>query len=93
MTRAKWSSIGLAVYAVFLVTAPFLHHDLACELKNPLHCTSCTSSVVGADPNPPLTPGASMLPDAGGAIAEYVALDDLLLSVRGTGRSPPFAAL
>jgi len=93
MTRAKWSAIGVAVYAVFLVTAPFLHHDLACELKNPRHCTSCTSSVVGADPNPPLAPDAWQLPDAGGAIAEHVTLVDLLLAVRTTGRSPPSAAL
>ena len=93
MTRAKWSAIGLAVYAMFLVTAPFLHHDLACELKNPQHCTSCTSSVLGSDPNPPATPGASNLADAGGAIAEQVVVDDLLLAVRTTGRSPPAATI
>jgi hypothetical protein len=93
MTRARWSAIGLAVYAVFLITAPFLHHDLECELKNPRHCTSCTSSVLGADPNPPAAPGSLHLPDAGGAVAEYVALADLLLPVRTTGRSPPAPAL
>jgi hypothetical protein len=92
MTRAKWSVVGLAVYTAFLLTAPFLHHDLACELKNPLHCTSCTSSVPGADPNPPATLGASHLADAGHAVAEQVFFEDLLLGVRTTGRSPPIAS-
>jgi len=93
MTRARWSAAGLAIYAIFLLTAPFLHHDLTCELKNPQHCTSCTSSVLGADPNPPAAPGASDLADAGGAVAEQVLVEDLLLAVRTTGRSPPFAAV
>jgi hypothetical protein len=93
MTRTRWSAVGLALYAVFLLTAPFLHHDLACELKNPQHCTSCTSSVLGSDPNPPATPGASHLADAGGAVAEAVVVEDLLLAVRSTGRSPPSATV
>ncbi len=92
MTRARWSVVGLAIYAVFLVAVPFLHHDLSCELKNPQHCTACTASVLGADPNPPTTPGASHLADAGGAIADHVTIEDLLLAVRTTGRSPPPSA-
>jgi hypothetical protein len=91
MSRARWSAVGLALYAAFLLTAPFLHHDLSCELKNPQHCTSCTSSVLGADPSPPSTPGAQHLADVGGATAEPNLVDDLLLGVRTTGRSPPAA--
>jgi len=87
------AAVGFAFYAVFLLTTPFLHHDLACELKNPQHCTACTSSVLGADPNPPATPGASLLADAGGAVADPVIVEDLLLAVRTTGRTPPFAAV
>jgi len=93
MTRAKWSAAGVAIYALFLLTAPFLHHDLACELKSPRHCTSCTSSVLGATPNPPTAAGASHLADAGGAVAEQVLVEDLLLAVRTAGRSPPSAAV
>jgi hypothetical protein len=37
MTRSKWAAVGLAFYAAFLLTTPFLHQDLACELKNPQH--------------------------------------------------------
>jgi hypothetical protein len=81
--------IGIALYAVFLVVAPFAHHDLMCHLKNPLHCTACTSSLPGSDPQTPVTIGASSLADAGRAVAIHVLADDTLLSVRSTGRSPP----
>ncbi len=77
------------MYAVFLLTAPFEHHDLACHLKNPLHCTSCTSSVLGADPADPVTAGAVHLADAGSAIALQTTSEGVLLTVRSTGRSPP----
>ena len=89
--RGKWTAIGLSLYVAFLVATPFLHHDLACELKNPLHCTACTSTVLGADPNPPVTPGASHLDDAGSPVSEQVLVEELLLAVRSTGRSPPAA--
>jgi hypothetical protein len=93
MTRSKWAAVGFAFYSVFLLTTPFLHHDLACELKAPQHCTACASSVLGADPNPPIAPGTSNLDDAGRLVAEQVLADDLLLTVRSSGRSPPAGRL
>lgn len=92
MTRHRWSALGLAVYVLFLLFGPFLHHDLACELKTPQHCTVCTSTVLSADPALPVKPGATALADAGGAVTEPVLVDDLLLAVRTTGRSPPLLA-
>jgi len=83
---------GGLVFALFLVIAPFEHHDLACHLKTPRHCTSCASSVVGADPSSPATPGACRLVDAGLASSRIIAVDGTLLAVRTTGRSPPSAA-
>jgi hypothetical protein len=80
---------GLALYAVFLVASPFEHHDLLCEIKTPLHCTACTSSVVGADPHEVSVPGIQRLTDAGRAVALQVLALDTLLAVRSTGRSPP----
>src|SRR5882672_8077706 len=59
---------GLALYAIFLLTSQFEHHDLLCELKTPLHCTACTSSVVGSDPTAPAALGAWQLADAGSAV-------------------------
>jgi hypothetical protein len=49
--------------------------------------------VLGADPNPPATPGASDLTDAGRAVADPAIVEDLLLAARTSGRSPPFAAV
>ena len=84
--------MGMALYALFLVTAPFEHHDLLCHLKTPQHCTACTSSLVSAHPNAPATVGASDLADAGGAISFDVLTDGFLLTLPSTGRSPPRAA-
>src|SRR5262245_33045793 len=61
--------VGVAIYALFLFTAPFEHHDLQCELKTPTHCTACTSSVVSTDPHALVAVGATDLADAGGALA------------------------
>jgi hypothetical protein len=83
--------LGVAIYALFLVTAPFEHHDLVCHFKTPTHCTACTSSLVSADPHTPAGVGAADLPYAGGAFAVDIVADGYLLTVRSTGRSPPAA--
>jgi hypothetical protein len=81
--------VGSAAYVLFLIIAPFEHHDLACHIKSPQHCTSCSSNVVGADPHTPALVGACVLADAGQTLAVHVLADGVLLSVRSTGRSPP----
>lgn len=83
------SFIGVALYAVFLITAPFEHHDLNCELKTPQHCTSCASSQLGADPHTPALFGIWRLADAGRAMPFVVISTGVLLQVKTTGRSPP----
>jgi len=83
---------GLALYAIFLVTSQFEHHDLLCELKTPLHCTACTSSVVGSDPATPAILGAWTLTDLGRAVAVDVTTTGALLALDTTGRSPPVSA-
>jgi hypothetical protein len=80
---------GVAIYALFLVAAPFEHHDLLCEIKTPQHCTACMSSLVGADPNSPAVPGPWHLTDAGSAVSIQILATDTLLAVRSAGRSPP----
>jgi hypothetical protein len=79
----------MAIYAVFLVASPFEHHDLSCELKTPQHCTSCTSSQLGADTQVLHAPGAAPLADVGRADAFIILDEGTLLAVRSTGRSPP----
>jgi len=84
---------GLALFATVLVLSPFEHHDLACHLKTPQHCTSCSSSQLGSDVTALVAPGASRLPDAGAASSFVALVEGALLAVRTTGRSPPpFAA-
>ena len=81
--------IGVALYALFLVTAPFEHHDLNCELKTPQHCTACTASQLGADPHTPAIFGHWRLADAGRAVSFVLVSSGVLLQVDITGRSPP----
>jgi hypothetical protein len=91
----RWRSLttlGTVIYAVFLVTAPFEHHDLLCHLKNPRHCTSCSASQPGSDPQSLVMPGASHLIDAGRAMTIHVVAAGAVLSVGSTGRSPPVLA-
>jgi hypothetical protein len=80
---------GVALYAIFLVTAPFEHHDFVCHLKNPRHCTSCAASQLGSDPQSLPTPGISQFVDAGCAATPPVVADSALLTFRSSGRSPP----
>ena len=81
--------LGMAIYAVFLVSSPFEHHDLSCELKNPQHCTACTSNQVGTDPSTLGAPRFRPLIDAGRAIQVHALAKGVLLSAESTGRSPP----
>ena len=85
------SFAGLAIYALFLVASPFEHHDLSCELKTPQHCTACTSSLLGSDPDAPATLNSSHLADAGTAVSTLLLCDGVLLYAHSTGRSPPIS--
>ena len=84
--------VSLALYAVFLVSAPFEHHDFSCELKTPLHCTACTSTSLGSDPQPADPLGLPRLADAGATSPVIVLAASALFVVRTTGRSPPFTS-
>jgi len=84
--------VAAVLYAVFVLCAPFEHHDLSCELKNPQHCTACISSVVSSNPDLPAASLTSQLADAGRAVPLDVRAESILLVVRTTGRSPPVVA-
>jgi|SRR5579872_201380 len=90
--RQRLMGVGLALYAIFVLTTPFEHHDLQCELKTPLHCTACTSSVVGSDPHSLTVASTATLIDAGRAVVVQFVAESILLTVRSTGRSPPLSA-
>jgi hypothetical protein len=90
--RLRLVSVCLALYALFLAASPFEHHDLLCELKTPLHCTACTSNIVGSDPARLVVVARTPLTDVGQAVPVQVDIQGVLLPVRSTGRSPPIAA-
>jgi hypothetical protein len=87
MPIVKW--LGVVLYAAVLVIAPFEHHDLVCHLKNPRHCTACTSNPVGTDPASLEAPKFIPLVDAGRAVLIHSLAEGVLLAVDSTGRSPP----
>ena len=85
----RFAVVAVVIYSVFLATAEFEHHDLACHFKTPFHCTSCASSPLTVNANAPAIPDASRLPDAGRAIALQVLSEETLLALDSSGRSPP----
>jgi hypothetical protein len=85
----RFAAIAVVAYSVFLATAEFEHHDLACHFKTPFHCTSCASSPLSVNPHTPAVPDANRLADAGRAIAVQVLTEGTLLALDSSGRSPP----
>src|SRR3954470_17981968 len=79
----------VALYAVVLVLAPFTHHDLACHLKDPQHCTACTSTQALTDPATVAAPSVVALVDVGRAVSSHSSSQSVLLTAHSTGRSPP----
>jgi hypothetical protein len=82
-------SVEVAIYIAILVAAPFEHHDLACHLKTPFHCTACVTSAVGLETSIPTLARTVHLADAGNVISYQPPAYGMLLPVRTTGRSPP----
>jgi hypothetical protein len=85
----RLTAIAFALYAIFLVTAEFEHHDLACHFKTPQHCTSCNASPLSSTPNAPMALMAYRLADAGCAYAAAVMLEGAEPIAPWSGRSPP----
>ena len=89
----RLAAVAVVVYSVFLATAEFEHHDIACHFKTPFHCTSCASSPLSVNAHAPAVPDATRFADAGRAIPLQVLAEDALLALESSGRSPPQAVL
>ena len=83
--------LALALFSVFLLTSELEHHDIACHLKTPQHCSACAASPLGADPHTPASIDTSVLRDAGSAVIGFQHLVGAVLPARASGRSPPAA--
>src|SRR5258708_5504774 len=92
----RWRRLAAAavvIYSVFLATAEFEHHDLACHFKTPFHCTSCASSPLSVNPHTAVVPDVSRLADAGRTIAVQVPPEAALLPLLSSVRPPPPSSL
>src|ERR1700730_13166254 len=81
-------SVQAAIYIAILLAAPFEHHDLACHLKTPFHCTSCVSSAIGLETSTTTLARHVHLADARDVVAYQPPAYGALLPVRSTGPSP-----
>ena len=87
----RHTALAFALYAVFLVTTQFEHHDLACHLKTPQHCTSCASNPISSDPHALVSSVTCSLADAGRLVVLQSFSEGALLAIQSSGRSPPSA--
>lgn len=87
--RGTWVLLGLGLYALALVGNPLLHHDLACHLKSPTHCTACTSSPTASRIEDGIRLEAWRLQEAGRAHTAPRPGASTASPLRTSGRSPP----
>jgi hypothetical protein len=86
---ARATALAVGLYALVLIAAPAFHHDLACHVKSPTHCTTCLVSVTA-----PRAHGAAGLVlgdlrDAGLLGTDRVGQPDRFRLAPRVGRSPP----
>jgi hypothetical protein len=84
-----WLLALLAVYAALLAANPLLHHDVACHLKSPTHCTSCTASPWASRIEAGVPLVSQRLPDAGRVLAKGPESVRAAVRLAPAGRSPP----
>lgn len=81
--------LALALFTLLVSVSPLLHHDLACHLKTPTHCTACLASPPASRIERAAGPECWTLRRAErveGLCQDAVDLADV---VRTPGRSPP----
>jgi len=89
--RRCFRSLVLVLYVAIVATLPLLHHDIACHIQSPTHCTTC---FIGS---------AERAPDiAALSAAQFVLIGSFSFEAQGSrlpllcgdlsGRSPPALA-
>jgi hypothetical protein len=81
--------LSVAVYVLFLVASPWLHHDTECHVKTPSHCGACMASPLGLGAAVAAAVNAFHLPDAGDVKAISVSVHERIFAVDTPGRAPP----
>jgi hypothetical protein len=81
----------LAVYVLCAALLPLTHHDIACHVKSPKHCTTCLAAVSGETVPAAADLDDTPMRDAGRAtITAVVGRQQTPLST-ASGRAPPTA--
>lgn len=87
-TLTSLVALTLGLYVALLAAAPLEHHDLACHLKSPTHCTTCVfASAPGHEARQSIR--ATVMP-----VVAWLAADAGATAVAGidstwAGRAPP----
>lgn len=78
----------LLVYLTALAALPVLHHDIACHIKTPSHCTTCLIGAAERAPDHSALLAAHLVP-IGSPEGEAQVRGALTLAWDLSGRSPP----
>lgn len=60
--RCFLRTLVLLVYVTALAALPVLHHDVACHIKTPTHCTTCLVGAAEKAPDHSALLGAQLVP-------------------------------
>jgi hypothetical protein len=94
MARRGWRVRGagwlaLALYVLISGASPAFHHDVACHLTSPTHCTACTASSPAARAESLVALHSAGLPVAGTVAAADERAFPFARSVRLPARASP----
>jgi hypothetical protein len=81
----------LLVYLTTLAAMPMLHHDVACHVKTPTHCTTCLAGAAEKVPDQSALLAAQLVP-IGSSAGHAQAWASPGLAWEFSGRSPPAIA-
>ena len=79
----------LALYALVAAASPAFHHDVACHLTSPTHCTACTATAPAARAEAPPSVLSPSLFAAGTVSAADERVRSAATVVRLPARAPP----
>jgi hypothetical protein len=92
LTRRTRSAavVLLSLYALVIAVSPAFHHDVACHLTSPMHCTACTASVAAPRAEQAPAVPAPRLHLAGPVDDAHEHSPQSAPSLRIPARAPPF---
>jgi hypothetical protein len=87
--QPRWVVVGLLLYSLVLAVSPALHHDFACHLKDPSHCTACQATPIAPQAEKAFDVGPLRIAALPCAEKRLEALILTLVRLPSIGRAPP----